>query len=173
MIKYVFKADRPLLGVRESDKADAQVIGEALDEITQANSGHLTAKSVVDAARNTRNALHRYFEWDNVKAAESFRLDQARTLIASIHTEVAETQAPVRAFLSVNDDKQGKSYRTVREIMSSSDLQLKVLEAAERDLLAFEGRYRNLQEICTLVRTVRTEVTRRKSERKGSEARVS
>ena len=48
----------------------------------------MTATAVVDAARPSGSQLHRYFEWDDIKAAESWRHEQARHLLRSIEVQI-------------------------------------------------------------------------------------
>jgi len=159
MIKYIFK-DEPLVFVN-SKNANPQVIGEALEQIAEANDGRLKPLAVVDEARNVKHPLHPYFEWDDQVAATSYRMEQARTLIRVIRVETGGSE-PVRAFLSISD-KGGVSYRTLGEVQGSLDLQLLILDKAEKDLLAFETRYKNLIEICDIVRAARERVAARKN----------
>lgn len=160
MIKYVF-SDQPLT-IKAAAKANPQKIGEALAEITAANKGRLQPQQVVDAAKTDRR-LKPHFEWDDKVAANALRLAQARDIIrcVNITNENAESGAS-RAFLSVRD-KEGVSYRAIDEILGSSDLQSKVLAAAERDLLAWETRYRALEDLCLLIRQVREQVAERRA----------
>ena len=51
-------------------------------------AGKLTAHAVVDAARDAKSPLHGYFEWDDSKAAEQYRLDQARVLIRTVQVRI-------------------------------------------------------------------------------------
>lgn len=53
-----------------------------------ASTGQLTPHNTVERARNPDNPLHAYFTWDDAKAAEERRLDQARLLIRSVRVEV-------------------------------------------------------------------------------------
>lgn len=168
MIKYVFR-DAPIT-IKGADKADPQRIGEALSKIAAEANGELTPKAVVENARNPRHVLHKHFEWDDAKAAESFRIEQARTVIRCIHAEdedASEGHAP--AFVSISD-KGGVSYRTLADIKSSADLQARVLAQAERDLEAFNRRYTSLQDICAIIRTAQAEIKRKraKSENRAS-----
>jgi hypothetical protein len=157
MLRYVFR--EPTIFHNNKD-ADPTVIGNELERIRSANNGRLMAHAVVDEARNRRNPLHRYFEWNDKNAAEAYRLDQARDLIRIIQIEDTDTDKPPRrAFLSVNDD--GKSYRAINEVLNSQSLQLAVLVAAERELKAFEHRYAELMEICELVRDARARLRQR------------
>lgn len=169
MIKYQF---REPLTIKNSDKADAQKIGESLTAIAATTDGELMPKSVVEAARNPKSPLHKHFEWDNEVAAEAHRLDQARRLIRCIRVEdeeASEGHAP--AFVSITD-KGRVSYRTTSEVRNSEHLQMLVLAAAERDLEAFEKRYRDLQDVCKPVRQAR-ELVRAKLTKKSESRAVS
>jgi hypothetical protein len=160
MIKYIFKEDE-VPAFKNRDKANPQAVGEALAQITEKSKGHLTPKAVVGAARDAGSILHQHFEWDNSVAAEKYRLDQARSLIRAIHVaDIMVDDKPARAFLSIAD-KGGTTYRTVDEVLSSQDLQQRVLEQAHRDLIAFETRYRSLEEVCKFVRQAREKLEKR------------
>jgi hypothetical protein len=167
MVKYVFR-DSPLT-IKAADKADPQKIGEALEKIAAEANGELTPRAVVDAARMPRHVLHRHFEWDDQKAAEAWRLDQARAVIRLIHVEdVDASDGHSSAFISVSA-KSGTSYRTLDAIKNSADLQAAVLAQAERDLEAWERRYHQLQDICEIVRSAQTAI---KEKRKKIETRA-
>lgn len=170
MIRYTFKSDEPLT-IKSARRASAQKIGEALRSITDQSGGKLTPKAVVDAASAKTSVLHRHFEWDDSKAAHQFRLDQARSLIRSIHVENPDTESGVvRGFLSIRDG--GKTaYRTVEDVLTSADLQSRILSSAERDLLAFETRYQSLSEVCQLVRAARERLAARRGA--GHDQRVA
>ena len=161
MIRYVFKDDGPLT-IKGAAKANPQRIGEELAKVAAAAKGRLTPSAVVEAARNPRSALHKIFEWDDAKAAQSWRLEQAREIIRVVRV-IDEDDQPQRAFLSIGD-KAGVSYRSAEEVSHSRDLQLAVLRQAERDLEAWEKRYREIEDICDLVRSAREMVSRRRAE---------
>lgn len=152
MIKYLFREDMlPFINAKD---ADPQTIGEALAAVAETEGGKLTPKAVVENARNPESALHRHFEWSDAAAAEKYRHQQARIIISCLRVEtIGSNSEPERAFLSISDN--GAAYRSVQEIRSSSDLQEKLLAAAERDLEAFTIRYRALKEICAIVETAK------------------
>lgn len=161
MVKYVFAPDK-VLAIKKAKDADPQKIGEALEKISQEAEGHLTPSAILKAAENRRHFLHQYFEWDDTEAARQWRLEQARSLVQCIHVENSETESGVaRAFLSIRE-KDGTSYRSLEEVLGSADLQAKILAAAERDLLAFESRYRTLNDVCDLIRQAREKVASRR-----------
>ena len=161
MIRYVFK-DSDLLTIKDAKRASAQKIGEELETLAKDGKDHLTPAAVVQRARDKKNVLHKHFEWDDAKAADHYRLDQARSLIRSIHVENEEVESGrTRAFLSIAD-RDGTSYRPIGTILNSADLQSRILASAEKDLLAFENRYRELLDVCEFVRAAREKLAARR-----------
>lgn len=64
--------------------------------------GRLFPEEVLDVARDDTSSLHEYFEWNNEKAGEAFRLMQASALIRQVKIEVVQTSRdtePVRVRL--------------------------------------------------------------------------
>lgn len=84
-------------------KANAQKVGEELEKIPVK-----TAEKVVEAASKRKNSeLHKCFTWDDSKAAQEYRLEQARLVLRAVVTVVdvnvggqVETVKP-RAFESI------------------------------------------------------------------------
>lgn len=161
-IRYLFREG--VVPLKNAKDADPQRIGEALAELAAAAGGHLTPRATVDAARDPQHTLHSHFEWDDEAAADSYRLDQARALIRMIRIEDDERDEDPPAFLSVNEGKAGISYRMLGDVLGNADLQTAVLRAAERDLAAFERRYRSLAEICEIIAEARKKVADRRVE---------
>lgn len=149
---YSFK--EPPVTLKNIKDASAQRIGEALEKIAADNDGDLTPGAVLQAARSRSSPLHRHFEWNDERAAEAHRLNQARQIIRIIRIDDVAPE-PVQAFISISD-RAGVSYRHVSDVLSSVDLQRRVLVQAERDLAAWEARYRSLASVCELVRQARS-----------------
>lgn len=162
MVKYVFR-DTPLT-IKNASKADPQRFGEALEKIAADNDGHIKPAKIVEVAKEPRHVFHKHFEWNVEKAAMKHWLDTAREIVQSVHvTEASVESGHIRGFLSITQ-KQGTSYRTLKEIKTSADLQMRVLEQALRDLQAFETRYQNLKDVCAVVQQAR-EILAAKMER--------
>jgi hypothetical protein len=148
--------------VHGADGVDPEIVGKALGQISAKNGGRLRPAHVVDAARPPRHSLHRHFIWDDRKAAELHRLDQARALIRSIvvvDDDADDDDQSRPAFVSVVQD--GRAYRAIDEVLRSPDLQLRLLQRALDELRAFERRYHRFEDICTLVRPARTRAEER------------
>lgn len=72
-----------------------EAIRQRLAEIEAANGGVLRPTDVVQDARDPTSPLHSQFTWEKDKAAEAHWLDQARTLIKSIHVRVTTEHSRV------------------------------------------------------------------------------
>jgi hypothetical protein len=149
--RYAFR-EGPLLGFRNADDADPEVIGEVLSKISDGHLDRLKPQDVVEAARSKRSPIHGQFTWDDKEAGEILRLAEARALIRSI--VVVNSANPnadrQRAFISIADG-EGRAYRPLKVIQDDPQLQLLLLQQALRDLQAFQKRYRDLADVCTLV----------------------
>lgn len=70
-----------------------------------ARDGRLTAEAVVADARKKTSPIHDVFEWDDSKAAHSYRVGQARQLIASVEVEFVRDYKTVTAPAWVRDPR--------------------------------------------------------------------
>lgn len=114
--------------------------------------GELTPTAVVDAARPPDAPLHPEFEWDDHEAAEQWRKEQARHLIAHIVVTYAhEDKSPlqVRAYSSISDI-DGRVYVRTDAAMSEEDARTRLLATALRELDAMRKRYRDLNELASI-----------------------
>ncbi len=78
---------------------------EAIARIRQLESpdGTITPQTVLDDAQDPASPLHEHFEWDDTKAAQAYRLDQARQLIRSVRLVITNTESVVRTVAYVRD----------------------------------------------------------------------
>jgi hypothetical protein len=102
-VTYKTKAEARHLRERKQDIVDREL------EILTASLGHVpTSKEVLNAARGPKSVLHRFFEWDDGKAAEAHRLQQAGILLQSSEFIVqmrengSTRRVAVRRFVLVN-----------------------------------------------------------------------
>lgn len=154
-------------GCRITEKtAPAQVVGAALESLQQENGGRLTARVVVDAARPIEAPLHPIFEWDDLRAAELFREDQARHVLASIRivqprTDPREAPRTMHAYVSlieqVGDEKQ-RAYVPIMRMFNDADLLKQAIERAAAELRSFEDRYAEFDAIARAAKTAREQI---------------
>lgn len=159
MIKYIFRDEEPIR-IKGASLANPQVIGEALATIAEKNGGQLQPRAVLEEARNKLHPLHPHFEWNDSVAAEHYRVDQARNLIRIVRVEDDNSaDGTKRAFISINDGET--AYHPVAAVQRSADLQRALLRQAQKELDAFERRYRELGDICKIVREANDAIQRR------------
>lgn len=108
----------------------------------------LHAANVVAWARRNRNSvLYRQFEWNNSKAANEFRLWQARRLI-QINIVTAEGGPQV---VSLSFDRtKGGGYRSVGDVLSSKKLSQIMLNDALAELQRVQARFQQVRELTSV-----------------------
>lgn len=145
---------------------DAQAVGERLDALREHNNG-LTPDVVVSDARKPGSVLHPFFEWDDTKAAERYRLDQAGGLIravqvvfieeppapereVSVSSEPAAAAQPsrtVRAFVAIQRGDGARAYESTERAMADAEMRQQVIARAHGELDSVSRKYRELQEL--------------------------
>jgi hypothetical protein len=120
-----------------------------LQKIAKANGGLLNPPDIVEYARNPRTELHKRFEWDNTKAAEEYRLWQAREVIRVIVSvvDINGKNHTVKAFVSLPEDRGGGGYRAIVDVMKMEYLRLSMLEEAKSEMRRFREKYAALSEL--------------------------
>lgn len=76
-------------------KADIKQVLKELRWIEE-NNGEITPALVVEAARDTDSVLHPYFEWNNQKAADQWRVRQASAILGAIEVKIIKEGKPIR-----------------------------------------------------------------------------
>lgn len=135
----IYKFGRPMpRGVKAED------IGQVIEQLI-VERGEARPEAVVDLARNPDNPLHPCFEWDDTKAAEAHRIDQARYVLrAVVIVRDSASDTTIRAFVS--PEREG-GYRTIEAVMSDPTSRDLLIEQARRDLEAFSRKYQALEEL--------------------------
>ncbi len=117
-----------------------------LDEIASANGGHLVPDAVVEAARDPSHPFHDTFLWDDSRAAQAYRLDQARELIRSVRVvfEVKERTIKSVYYVSNPDRPEGGEYIAVPKVRTNSQLAAGVVADELRRAAAAIARARDV-----------------------------
>lgn len=129
---------------------DANVVGKALEDIEKQN-GEITAELLLEKATPEDSELHKLFIWDDEKAANEWRLHEARRIIAAVAVVYEETEEPTvtRAFVNVGSVHNG-SFITTAKAFSDEKSRSIVLRHALDELKAFKAKYAGLKELKTL-----------------------
>lgn len=123
------------------------------------------ANVVAWAKRNRKSALHRQFEWNNSKAANEFRIWQARRLIQI--NVITEDGGPQLVSLSY-DRPRGGGYRSVDDVISNRKMSEIMLQDALTELQRVQDKYQHVRELTS----VWEEVKRVRSRTNGKTTRM-
>lgn len=130
-------------------KADAQAAGEMCEKL--AAEGRLTARDLVEENRPESAPLHNEFEWNNDKAAESWREHQARHIIGCLVIKT-EKKEPVRAFFNIQ--RSEPTYSHIEMILQSQDRTDALLRTALLELESFQRKYSMLKELAKVFEAI-------------------
>lgn len=127
-------------------KANPQLVAEEIRQI----GDEVTPKQVLEAGRNPDSELHKCFEWDDTKAAEKWRLEQAGQVLRFLvirEVEEKPDNVPVRTFYK--NDNGG--YKPSEIIFTKPDEYQKLLQTAWAELRSFKAKYARLQELSEIL----------------------
>ena len=143
------------------NQIEAQAAGECLEQIRKDAGGNLLPADVVDAARPKRSVLHPAFEWNDSKAAEEFRLEQARSLVRSVVVTIepgSEAPKTIRAFVSIrssgDDEEESSVYTSTEAAMADPSLRAQVVRQALREAESFRRRYAQYAELAAIFKAI-------------------
>lgn len=123
----------------------------------------LRPERVLEVARAPSNPLHKFFQWDNGKAAEAYRLGQAREMIRIVHVLTAINDGrkrqpiTVRALVNVNP---GKGFVMRNEALSETTIRSAVIERRIRELETWARETSDVSELSGIRDAVLKEVDR-------------
>jgi hypothetical protein len=109
--------------MKAKDERDA--VRVRLAQLEAANGGRLTPEDVVEDAKQPDSPLHAHFTWDVRKAAYSFWIEQARTLITSVKVEIRTDTTKVTTVFYVRDPSASDSeqgYVSVTRLRTDRDM---------------------------------------------------
>lgn len=127
---------------------------KALEKLADRNGGELSAEVVVSEARKSRSPLHDAFEWNDARAAEEFRLEQARRLIRTCFVVVRDEVEPdksvrVRAFEHVDG-----SYRRIEDVMQNASWRKELMNRLAHEVSLLRARYQNISSLQSVYQPV-------------------
>jgi len=143
----------------------AEIAFAAVEKIRKKNDGTVTPEAVVEACKGKpRHPLYKFFEWNDTTAAAEYRKEQARCLLRSFIVVYAEApKVETRAFHVITqgsgsasnpDSKPRQVYCSTDEILADPDTRADLLTRALRELVAFQRKFRGLQELAPIFRTM-------------------
>lgn len=141
-------------------------VAAELAALAAASPGNIVApEQVVDRARDKASSLHRYFEWDDTRAAAEYRLAQAGAMIRRVKLtiirpvaddpkviDMAVERAPrleastVRKYVSPQGERKSKDnptggYANIADVLSDPKRMEDLLQTALGELRALREKY--------------------------------
>jgi len=131
------------------------------------SAGFIKPHNVVEWARkNPESELHKRLEWDDGLAAEEWRLQQVRRLIA-VHVVSDEGK---RATISLIQDRHTEGgYRSIDEVMSDTELRALALSQALSEFRVWQRKYQYMRELVRIFEAADRVDVGRVSERKSEQ----
>ena len=129
-------------------KEDAQAIGEKLNSLAEKSNGVVTPEMVVEDAKDRSSIFHNLIEWNNEKASEQFRLQQARHIINHVFevTVIEGKPHKHRSFFSVTNDSKQKVYVTVENALTNKNYKVQLYGRALTQLRNLQGMLEMMQQ---------------------------
>jgi len=116
--------------------------------------GNITPSAIVAKAKSKSSAMHRHFEWDDDKAANQHRLEQARLVARSIQIiHIESPNAPAQAYSIITiaqkngEPKTRKVYQSTEEALKDPVMRDEILGNAIREAISYRRKYAALQEL--------------------------
>ena len=121
-------------------KADAEKVYSELETIETKSP-----QNIVDyAEEHPDSELHKCFTWDDSKAANEWRKQEARQVVRLLVFADDETKQPTQIRVL---QKAMDAYEPVKTIVRNNDEYAKLLARARAELKAFRERYKQINEL--------------------------
>lgn len=127
----------------------AEIVGRELEKLERKN-GSVQPEDMVKAAKSEKSVLHPLFEWDNDKAADAYRVEQAKTVIRLLVVEDLSGEGmpkKVRAFVNVSESREKGVFINTQKALETPETRGIVLRAAFAELVAFKAKYETYTEL--------------------------
>lgn len=121
-------------------KADAGKVYADLEKIKEK-----TPQNIVDYAQShPRSELYKCFTWDDTKAANEWRKQEARQVVRLLVFEDDNTEEPTKVRVL---QKTADAYKPVTQIVRNEEEYKELLKRAKAELSSFRERYKTLVEL--------------------------
>ena len=117
---------------KSMQRADPKKVGLELEKLRLKKKGFIQPKDVVEqAAKSNKSELYKCFEWNDKKAADKYRIEQAGLIIRAIVkvVEIDDETVEVKCFESVRmevDNKITPFYVAIADVLSNKDMSAQV-----------------------------------------------
>lgn len=104
----------------------------------------ITPQEILEKARDKKSELHKCFEWDDTKAAEKYRLIQARSILLNLVITTKPESEPIRVY-QITSEKN--VYQPTKLFLKNPTEYQELLNRALGELHSIQKRYSQLAEL--------------------------
>lgn len=137
-------------GARQS--VDANIAGEVLMGLSSQN--RLNPETLVEVSRPEDAPLHKCFTWDDRKAADLYRKQEATILIRQIEVENETESGEAYESMAFHTLGRGTGYEFIDDIMEDGGKVVTLLSLALKELESFRVKYRHLKELAEILAAI-------------------
>lgn len=122
--------------------ADAQKVAAEIAAL----GTEIRPQDIVEMARNPETESHKCFEWDDKKAADKYRLVQARTIVCNlvyVSDDTEEHHEPIRLLYKPDAES---CYKSTKLILKNQSEYEALLNQCVTDLERLKAKYHTLSE---------------------------
>ena len=124
--------------------------------------GELTPEHVVEESRDENAVLHKCFQWDDARAAELYRLEQAGRIIRNVvipYKTSGGEEHTIRLYgYTKTSESPVRVYRPMEEIYKDDVAKNDLLQQAKDDMDTFMAKYVTLDELANVRKAMQTAV---------------
>ena len=133
-----------------------QAVADRLAEIASRNDGRVTPEMVLTDAQEPDSPFHDMLDWDNEKAAHSWRLNQCRIIIRSVryvaHVSVDREVRSPRYIRDPEAEAGTQGYRDIVSIKTQKDVSREALQVEIDRIMAMLIRASAIAEVLGLMK---------------------
>lgn len=112
--------------------------------------GNCTPDDFLEASRSESSPTHHMFEWDDTRAAERWRREQARHYLKAVVIKIEGISEPIRPIISIVQDNT-HTFIELDATARDPNLREQILQNALDELNAFKRKYARLKKYCKLI----------------------
>lgn len=133
-----------------------------LEKIEKKYNGMISPQIVVEEAKDEKNPLHKWFNWDDSVAGEKWRLHQARLLINSIRVKIdfdkgtSTYRKYLNVFINNSESKDPQRYYVnTKTVLKNENLKQQILIKAMKEIEYWEKTYKEYNELNEIFNSIK------------------
>ena len=133
--------------------ADANVVGAIYEQIEE-REGSVTKENFLEASRPDDSPTHNLFEWDDKKAAESYRLETSKKIIGCLQLTfetIDNKECSVRAYVNVSPLTEKAKYENIEVVLRDEDKRANYISRIKQELDNYIKRNAHIEELADIL----------------------